>query len=768
MEMKISVRNLIEFVHRHGDIVSGGLGTSPKRMEEGTKAHVKIQKQRQKEEASYEKERYLSYGLSLPEGMFLVDGRADGMVPKSYIEEIKSTYLPLAEITDEYAFLHWAQVMFYGFMHMKEEDLAELRLILTYYHLEHETERSLEKNVTLQEMETFVHGTIETYMAYVREDLAWKEKRNASLKELPFPFSSYRKGQRELAVDVYRTIRQGGKLFAKAPTGIGKTVSTLFPSVKALAEGEADKIFYLTAKGPLKAVAEETMALLEKRTAQVKFLTLTSKEKICVKEEVHCHPEYCERAKGHYDRINDCILEILREERTYHKEMILAYAERYQVCPFELSLDLSYFSDVIICDYNYVFDPRVYLKRFFTDIRENYLFLVDEAHNLVDRARDMYSAELSKEEILTAKKLAKPYKYLHRPLSKLNDYFITLRKELEEAQGRRNYFGVSEDLIFLLKDFLQGFEIFQKEVQEDVEGRDVLTNVFFAIHGFLNISELYTEGYVTYEEKVGQDVRLKLFCVDPREILVEVFKRAKASILFSATLSPMRYYVDVLGGEEGDFRRTLSSPFQKEHLSVYLDERVDTRYHKRQESLEQIAKNLVDLVQQKEGNYIAFFPSYKYMRDVFEVYEAMGEHDHEHYLQEPNLSEEEREAVLALFYKKRSGSFLAFMVLGGIFSEGIDLQGDALIGAAIIGVGYPQVSYERDLIKDYFSQEDCGFEYAYIYPGMNRVLQAAGRVIRSEEDEGAVLLMDLRYNWKQYESLLPEEWKPLGSWAKKP
>lgn len=765
MEIKISVRNLIEFVHRYGDIISSSMGSSPSRMEEGTRAHVKIQKQRQKEDASYEKERYFKYSVQKEDMMFIVDGRADGIVPRFYIEEIKSTYMPLEELTEEYNFLHWAQVMFYGFMHMEEEDLEEILLLLTYHNLETEISRTFERRYTIQELKAFVDETIEEYLKFVREDIHWKEERNRSLKSLGFPFSRYREGQRDLAVDVYRTMRQGGKLFAKAPTGIGKTISTLFPAVKALGEGEADKIFYLTAKGTLKTVAEETMSILEKKGGQVKFLTLTSKEKICINDEVNCHPDHCEMAKGHYDRVNDCILAILKKEKRYTKEMIIAYAKEYRVCPFELSLDLAYFSDLIIGDYNYVFDPRVYLKRFFMDVKENYIFLVDEAHNLVDRARDMYSAELTKELLMEAKKAADKYSYLKRPLKKINEKFIDMRKALEERGGKHTYFGVSDDLIFLLKDFLQGFEIFQKEVQEEFEGREKIVDFFFAVNTFLNISELYDEGYVTYEETYGTNVRIKLFCVDPRDVLIEVFKRAKASVLFSATLSPMNYYFDVLGGEEGDFRRTLRSPFDKEKLRVFLDAAVDTRFSKREDSYNAIAENLERMASKKKGNYIAFFPSYKYMRDVYEAYEEKYGGSHEVYIQEPSLTEKEREEVLGLFYQKREKSFLAFMVLGGIFSEGIDLQGEALVGASVVSVGYPQVSYERDLIKEYFSKENCGFEYAYIYPGINRILQAAGRVIRSEEDEGMVLLMDLRYNWSQYKKLLPEEWLPLLPWA---
>jgi len=764
IDIKISVRNIIEFVHRYGDIVSSTMGTSPARMEEGTRAHVKVQKERVKEDSSYEKEQYLKYVISFDDIRFTVDGRADGMVMGKYIEEIKSTYAPLEDVDEDYNRLYWAQVMFYGFMYMEEHKTENILLLLTYYNLDTEVTKTFERTYSYEELKTYVTETIEEYLKYVREDARWKKERNASLKEMQFPFLNYRTGQRDLAVDVYRTIRQGGKLFAKAPTGIGKTISTLFPAVKAIAEGEADRIFYLTAKGTLKTVAEEAVEIIKNKGGSVKFLTITSKEKICLNDEVNCNPDKCTFAEGHYDRINECILDILKNERSYSKEMILSYAKKYRVCPFELSLDLTYFSDLIICDYNYVFDPRVYLRRFFEDVRENYIFLVDEAHNLVDRSRDMYSAVLSKDMIMEAKKAGDKFSYLKRSLTKINKRFIEMRKVLEETDGKQTYFGVADELIFVLKDFLMAFEIFQKEVREDFEGRDKILDLFFAVNSFLNISELYNDGYMTYEENSGSNVIIKLFCVYPRDILIDVFKRAKASILFSATLSPMSYYFDVLGGEEADYRKTLGSPFPKENLKVYLDREVDTRYKKREESFESISENIYKMASGKNGNYIAFFPSYKYMRDVHTIFTEKYGSFFEIYIQEPSLGEKERDEVLSLFYMEREKSFVAFMVLGGIFSEGIDLAGDALIGTSVVGVGYPQVSYERDLIRDYFAKDNLGFEYAYIYPGINRVLQAAGRVIRSETDQGLVLLMDLRYSWAQYKHLLPVEWQPLWDW----
>lgn len=763
IEIKISVRNLIEFTLRYGDINTSGYGSSPKRMEEGTRAHVKVQKRRQEENSEYAKEQYLKYQLKLDDALFTVDGRADGMVSGEFIEEIKSTYSPLGDLLEDHNELYWAQVMFYGFMHMEEKKTDNILLLLTYFNLETETERTFERQYTYEELKVFVEDTIHAYMEFVNEDAKWKLIRNESLKSLQFPFASYRLGQREMAVSVYQTIKEGKKLFAKAPTGIGKTISTLFPTLKAMGEEEVDRIFYLTSKGTQKEVAEETLNILKENEGKVKFLTLTSKEKICLNDEVNCHPDHCPYAKGHYDRINEGILEILKTQKSYSKEVIVAYGEKYQVCPFELSLDLSFFSDVIIGDYNYVFDPRVYLRRFLQDVRENYVFLVDEAHNLVDRSREMYSQVLTKDMVMEAKKSADDFIELKKPFQKINKIFLEKRKELEELEGKRSYFGVPEDLVQALQGFLVAFEIFRKAHQEDFEGKEKIMDFFFAANHFLNITDMYDEGYLTYEEVLGKNLRLKLFAIHPGEILKTICKKAKATVLFSATLLPLSYYRNLLGGEDEDYQINLPSPFPKENLQVYLDPKIDTRFRSREESLGNIAKNLYEMIQSKQGNYMAFFPSYRYMRMVYEEFvELYGEEGL--YLQEQNLSENERKEILEQFHQKREGSFLAFMVLGGIFAEGIDLRGEALIGAAIIGTGYPMVSYEGDLIKNYFDDNGVGLLYAYIYPGMNRVMQAAGRVIRGEEDKGVIFLMDLRYKWKQYETMLPNEWKPVLPW----
>lgn len=766
-EVKISVRNLIEFVLRNGDISSKSAASSPARLEEGTRAHIAHQKMRLEEDSSYIKEYYLKHTREIDGCLFTVDGRADGLVHDKYIEEIKSTYVPLDDIEDG-SLLHWAQVMFYGFMYLEDKKGEEINLKLTYCNLDDNIHKTFERLCTIDELRSFVEKVITGYMRFIRERLRWQELRDASLKVLDFPFERYREGQRELAVAVYGTIKEGRKLFAQAPTGTGKTVSTLFPSLKALGEGLLDRIFYLTSKGTGKTVAEETVDVLKVKGARIRTLTLTGKEKACLNETVECEPEKCPYAKGHLDRINECLLEMLQNEETFTREKLEEYAIKHMVCPFEMSLDMSLFSDLIICDYNYVFDPRVYLRRFFVDIREKYMFLVDEAHNLVDRSREMYSSTLLKSEVMEAKKAAKgKSRKLEKSLGDLNKIFIAERKELEVIGGRRTSNSVPEELLQYAEKFITAFEGFQKDHPEEFEEKEKILDLFFKAHNFVAAGAMFREGYIAYTESSPNDVRFRIFCMDPGEILSEIFKRARSAVIFSATLTPMKYYMDVLGGEEGDYRMALKSPFPKENLEVFLDRRIDTRFSARENSFEGIADNIQAMAMMKKGNYMAFFPSYKYMNNVYEVFLGKYGTITDTFLQTPSMEDQERETVLDSFRSQRGNSYIAFMVLGGVFAEGIDLKGEALIGAAVVGVGYPQVSFERDLIRDYFEKEGLGYEYAYIYPGMNRVLQAGGRVIRTEEDKGTILLMDLRYSWSSFKSLLPEHWLPLLEWKRK-
>ncbi len=757
-EIKISIRNLVELVLRSGDIdnrlVSSG------RMLEGTKIHQKIQKQGGD---SYNKEVSLVHNFDTDDFIFRLEGRADGIIAEPdgvVIDEIKSTTRPIEFIDEDFSLLHWAQAKCYAFIYAVQNELDSIYVQLTYFHIETEEVKKIRKQFSFNELAVFIEELLEKYVVWASISDTWNKKRDTSIKTLEFPFKDYRKGQRELAVAVYKTIEQGKKLFAQAPTGIGKTISTLFPAVKALGEQHISKIFYLTAKTITRQVAEEAFSKMRECGLVFRTMTLTAKDKICFNKEGSCNPDYCEYAKGHYNRVNNALEDVLKNSENLSRDVIEEYSRKHTVCPFEFSLDLSLWADCIICDYNYAFDPRVYLKRFFLNNTGDYAFLVDEAHNLVDRAREMFSAQILKSGYLEAKKLMKSrVPKVARILNKINSYMVALRKQCTD-EG----FIVSKaeltDLYRLLNSFIsESEEWILKNQNSNIEGFDQLLETYFNSIAFTRMADFYDERYVTFIETKSSDVRVKLFCLDPSFLLADAVKRGKAAVFFSATLTPLNYFMDVLGGDKEDYNINLASPFAKENLCLIVNDNISTRYKNRDKSYDKIVDIIWSAINKKIGNYVVFFPSYKYMNEVYTRFtEQYPETDT--IIQETSMTEEERESFLNKFQSGTDKSLVSFSVLGGIFSEGIDLKGDRLIGAIIVGVGLPQVSPEQDIIMNYYeSKNRMGFENAYMYPGMNKVLQAAGRVIRSEHDIGTVILLDERFSNGSYRRLFPRHWE---------
>ncbi len=775
--VKISVRELIEFVLREGSITSGV--TSSNRAVLGTLAHKKLQESM---EANYEAEVRMAHECKKDDITFVVEGRADGVIRDLVgvtIDEIKTTTKDLSLIDENYNPLHWAQAKCYAYFYAKENAQQEMQVRLTYYHIETKEIKHLQRGFFFEELEAFFNQIIAKYSKWIRFYMDWTKKRDGSLKELAFPFESYRKGQRELAVSVYKSIQQTNNLYVSAPTGIGKTMSTLFPALKAMGEGHGSKIFYLTAKTITRTIAEEAAMRLYKKGAKIKTITLTAKDKICFCEKRQCHPDYCEWANGHYDRVDEAVYEIINEEDLISREMVEQYARKHRVCPFELALDLSIWADIVICDYNYVFDPSVGLKRF-ADNRD-FILLVDEAHNLVDRAREMYSASLSKRQVLSVKKnLGKGNSAISRELTKLNEWFLDLRKDYIDELGVYISKEAPKTLYQISRRLIAACD---KKLQQGGESNlpaDLL-DLYFEAYSFNRIYELFDEHYIVYGESSGQEVRIKLFCIDPNTAINSITSTCKSAIFFSATLLPIDYYKYMLGGKE-DKAIAFDSPFIEENALRLVVTDVSTRYRHREASYTKICEAICQLVEQKIGHYMVFFPSYKYMSEVFEhlrvmtssereaqeeirveesyfqVYDELGQPQYEVYKQTSEMSEEERESFLERFIPNPESSTVNFCVLGGIFSEGIDLTGDRLIGVIVVGVGLPQLGLERDLIKNHFDEEEKdGYHYAYTYPGINKVLQAVGRLIRTEEDKGSILLIDDRFNTPLYESLLTPE-----------
>lgn len=753
--IKDSVRGIIEYILKQGSIDDRYIGST--RALEGTLAHQKLQSNNEKIYSNYKKEVKLQKEFQIDNVILIVDGRADGIIIEGkdvYIEEIKSTMKSLILIDEDYNELHWAQAKFYAYIYSKQNTLNNIKVRLSYFNLETEEVKSFDKEFNIEDLESFVFEIINEYKKWVLLKSELLTMRNESIKSLKFPFDNYRKGQKELAIACFNTIKEKAVLFAQAPTGIGKTISTIFPAVKSLGESRGDRIVYLTAKTITRTVAEESVRKLKDKSLKCKSITLTAKEKICFKEKSSCNPENCEYALNYYDKVNNVIFNILKEEDTFTREKIEEYAKKEKLCPFELSLDLSLWCDLIICDYNYAFDPRARLKRFFEDDVGNNVLLVDEGHNLVDRSRSMFSAEIYKDKILKASKVIKgKAPNLFKALNAINKYLIEIRKELQEAEVNSLY---KKDEY---KDLYKLLRIFMKECDEylvksaNTEGYDEIKDLYFEIRAFVSISELYSKEYVTLVEINKNDVKIKLFCVNPSKNLSKIVQGSYSTIIFSATLTPINYYIDLLGGDDKSYRMKLPSPFKKENLKIY-GKPLNMRFKHRENNIDTVCNLIYNFKEEEMGNYMVFLPSYQYLNKIFERYKELYG-DKNIICQGEVLTEEQRELFLNSF--KIDSNILAFCVIGGVFSEGIDLPGKRLIGSIIVGVGFPKISNEGDIIKDYY--EEKGFDYAYIYPGINKIMQAVGRVIRTETDKGRILLIDDRYYTLKYRSLLPREWE---------
>ncbi len=828
-EIRISVRNLVEFILRYGDI-DNRIQTSPDNaMQEGGRIHRMIQRRMG---AEYQAEVTLRYALPGENYVLIVEGRADGIFRQegtAVIDEIKGTYREMARMKAPMP-LHLAQAKCYAYMYGVREGLKEVRVRLTYCYIPTEEIRYFYEDFSIGQLEEWFQELICAYRRWSDYTWEWKRLRRESIEGLAFPFP-YREGQKELAANVYRTIYHGRKLFLEAPTGVGKTVSTLYPAIQAMGKGMGEKLFYLTAKTITRTVADDTLGILRQKGLHLKSVVLTAKEKICFAEQTECNPDSCPYAKGHYDRVNDAMFDLLTSQESFSREQIERYAKRYNVCPFELCLDMSLYADAVICDYNYLFDPDVSLKRFFGDgTGGDYIFLIDEAHNLLERGREMYSAVLYQEQIDTLVREIKQTVMSEMAEKKRKSgvsgqleldmtQIMTVTSEISDCDTHQNAEkeqplpfggshgaksvlvrqGYADKLIYHLKrcgkemlamkrecenglvvEEIDGFvqalmrfysaldDYLSEQEEEKLPVRELLLDFFFEVRHFLEMYELADENYVKYvlrEDDGG--FLLKLFCVNPRENLKNCMMRGRSAILFSATLLPVQYYKKLLGGDQEDYEVYARSVFDPERRALFIANDVTSRYKRRsEEEYGTIARYIEEIVKNRHGNYMVFCPSYAFLRTIYEKYtERYAGEDRECLLQSEYMSESDREAFLARFQREDNldlpdRMLIGFCVLGGIFGEGIDLKHDSLIGAVIVGTGLPQVCFEREILKEYFDGDgENGFDYAYRYPGLNKVLQAAGRVIRTVEDVGIVALLDERFLQPAYRKLFPREWE---------
>ena len=805
MEIHISVRNLVEFVLRSGNIDNRMASAPENAMQEGGRIHRMIQRRMG---ADYHAEVALKYLYETDDYTVVIEGRADGIITGEdktlraesvfltdkqqiseneevvvTVDEIKGTYQDLKRLKGAIP-VHLAQAKCYAYIYAGQKNLDAIRVRMTYCNMDTEEIRYFHFEYSFEELREWFEDLMMQYRKWTDYEFEWRKIRQISIKELQFPFA-YREGQKNLVTYVYQTIYHKRKLFIEAPTGVGKTISTVFPAVKAVGEGRGERIFYLTAKTITRTVADDAFQLLRNRGLKFKTVILTAKDKICFMEETECNPEYCPYANGHYDRINDAIYDLLTHSDNFDREAIESYAQKHRVCPFEMCLDMSLFSDGIICDYNYVFDPHVYLKRFFTEgVRGEYIFLIDEAHNLVERGREMYSAVLCKEDFLKLKRSIKGLDgKMEHQLEKCNKEMLVLKRECETYR--------IEEYIDPFVRALQRLHSTMETYLEEHDGQDAfhtkeirkeILEFYFEISHFLDIYERVDENYVTYSEmREDGSFILKQFCVNPSRNLRECMMKGRSTILFSATLLPIRYYKSLLGAEEGDYEVYAKSVFDPERKGLFIGCDVTSKYSRRSDmEYYNIASYISEIVKNRHGNYMIFFPSHAFLQQVYDVFIKYfgNEECMECIVQEDHMNEQSREEFLQRFLRndecdlnsviqmdieiemEEEKSLLGFCVLGGIFSEGIDLKNDSLIGAVIVGTGLPQVCNEREILKNYFDEAgDNGFDYAYRYPGMNKVLQAAGRVIRTAEDVGIVALLDERFLNRSYQKMFPREWE---------
>lgn len=753
-QLKLSVHQLVDFLLRVGDIDNRVYSRAT--MSEGSRIHSFYQKKQGNE---YLSEYYLKETFQIDNFMITLEGRADGIIVyphKIVIDEIKSTVLDLEAFYNEQGEWHKGQAECYALMYAHEQNLDAIDIRLTYISQVDDSQKVYSFHYTTNELEKKIDSLLRQYLDFYMILYHKKLTRNESCRNLSFPFPTFREGQKRLSKFCFAVATKGGRLFAEAPTGIGKTMSTLYPYVYSFSQGENDKIFYLTAKTSGKEAADSAVEILKKNGLKCSSIIITSKEKICFLEKSSCNPDECPFARNYYGKIQDIIKESILKYHRFDESTILDIASQYEVCPFELELDLSLYCDIIICDYNYAFDPMVYMKRYFDEDTSSFIGLVDEAHNLLERGRGMYSSTVSIKSFFEMKKGTRQlgHKKLKSSIRKLTKVWKIYLDMIENEPVILD--ECSSSTLKAFDHFLKVGQDILKNYSREID--DTFLDFYFEINRFLKLYELFDDSFALYLERDNGQLSLKLLCLDPSRQLHNRLLQFHGITLFSATLSPNEYYIDVLGGEENDPFLSLPSPFPKENFLLMVMPTISIKYRDRDRTFINVVSAIKSFVSHKMGNYLIFLPSYIYL-DV--IYNLLMEEDISFELVKQNrqMNDKEKTNFISSFNENPDHTYVALAVLGGVFSEGIDLLGDRLIGAVVVGVGLPTVSFERDLIKDYYEKNNnSGYLYSYVNPGMNRVMQAVGRVIRSEKDRGMVLLIDDRYTTKTYLKLFKNEW----------
>ncbi|AQW21376.1 ATP-dependent helicase [Lentilactobacillus curieae] len=758
--IQIGIRTLVEFILRRGDLVPTSV--SDNSMAAGSRIHRKIQKSRP---STYSSEVALKTDFDYLDTTYEISGRADGINrtdSETLIEEIKTSDVKFSELPDNTLDLYWAQAKVYGYILMTTEGLDQVTIQLTYVQTPDEQITPTKIVYKKTEATEFFNSLISEYKKWLKLSRDLAESRVTTAKAVTFPFPKYRAGQYDISKVVYKTIVNDKHLFLEAPTGTGKTISTLFPAVKSMGEELINRIFYFTAKQSTRRVCEEAVKLLSGKGLAIKSITLTAREQISFPEEKDVPADQNPYMVGYYNRIKPAILDIINNESQITKAEVQSYAQKHQVDPFEFSLDVSLFCDIIICDYNYLFDPQVHLQRFFSVPDNTNCFLIDEAHNLVSRAREMYSATLSMKPIPNLIERLKANEEENQPVIKrlrgLKRAFMRYSKEsrdndestYSQVEPIPNFTSKVSKLIDAIHDWLSG--------RKPSDTVDAVVDYYLSCRTYNLISQYYDETYRTRIVLTDDDILFRQFCIDPAQQISESLDLGRAAILFSATLSPLDYYRRVLGNEPNSIKYAAGSSFPRNNFELIIQQGIDTTYRHRQNSIPDICASLFAMINGREGHYLAFFPSMTYMNKVVEAFN-LAYPDIETHMQQADMSHEERTEFLNRFRATDGKTMMGFAVLGGIFSEGVDLKSEQLIGVAIVGVGLPMINEESNLVKDYYDNDNHqGFMFAYQLPGFNNVTQAAGRLIRTQTDKGIIVLMDARFAQNRYRSIFPTQW----------
>ncbi len=770
--IKVNVHQIVDLLLRKGDIDTRFYNIA--NMALGTKIHQKYQ---DSQLTNYEAEVSLTHQFVLDDFILQVSGKADGIITNSKddvtIDEIKTTSDELENFYNQQKDWHLGQAMFYAYMYAYDNKLDKIKVQLTYIsQLSYIKRQQYLFFKTFKELEEEINILVDKYVKFLKIIDKFQLNCYESIYNLEFPFENLRKDQDKLMDFVYKKGMSSSICYIQAKTGIGKTISNIYPFLKVLNEKKLEKIFYLTSKSSIKMVAFNTIKLLEKNGLNIKCLVLTSKEKICLNDKKgHCNVDECPFAKGYYDKVNEIIVNSLYENNLFDLEKILQIAQENQICPFEFQLDLANYCQFIIGDYNYLFDPHAKLERFFATagLMPSYLLLIDEAHNLPSRVNDMFSISIKYTQILDAYNYVKELKYSKRQeklveaIKKLGIYFMSFKNIEPYSSNYPNIYKLDEvpfELLELGDEFVNASKEYIKK-QKIVE--DVLNNLMFLFQDMANLPNGDPNWCIYFEyDNSNNVVSFNMVCVDSSNLIKNNLNYFNASSLFSATLSPKNYFIDLLGGDRFSSNLYLPSSFPKENQLLIVNPFIKTFYNSRKNSIQYIIRCVLITISKKVGNYLLFFPSYEYMM-LFKK-EFVNTLNIDIYYQENNMSEQKREEFLSHFVKKPNKTCLGVGVLGGVFSEGVDLSEDRLIGAFIVSVGLPKISFLNDYTFNYYKEkydEEVAYDYTYTYPGINKVFQASGRVIRSENDKGIIMLIDTRYISNKYQNLLEDNFENI-------